>query len=140
MCCVLCSDTAVIMKHIDILEYLRVARRCTKEKTATARVYVSWHYPVTPCTTQSLLAHPSHSLHYPDILCLFTANDSDMPSYPTSGFTKRSYRTTERTWTFDLDHAPRKNRRKQAQHYQQMYITTNSYCSEFRNLRQASHT
>ena len=29
----------------------------------------SLHYPVTPCTTRSLLALPGHSLHYPVTPC-----------------------------------------------------------------------
>ena len=108
------------MKHIYILEYLRVARRCMEEKAATAGAYVSWHYP--------------------DMLRLGIADGSDMPNYPTTDFTKRTYRTKKRTWTFDLDHVPRNNRGKQAQHCQQLYVITNCYCSALHYLRQASHT
>ena len=39
------------------------------------------------------------SLHYP-VKCI------------TAGFTKRSYRTKERMWTFNIDHVTRNNRRK----------------------------
>ena len=104
------------MCNLNLFNASRVTSHCTEEKEANARAHDFLHYPV-----KSSNANGGYNF-VPPKTCT------------TASFMKCSYHMKEFMWTFDTDRVNWNNHRKHAQHGKQLYITTNYYCSELRNL------